>query len=174
VQSEDRSASAVSDSSTHGPTTLLVERDATDADYDVLWRLHVDTMCRHVAATYGWVDAVQEKLFREAWQWKAGQRVIVTGGVIVANWLVMRRAEDLLVAFIRVASSHQRRGIGTAILRRALEDAASLRVPVRLDVMKANLDAQRLYRRLGFGVEGESPTHLHMVTSMGSLADQTE
>ena len=164
----------MSDSRTLWPMTSLAEREAADADYDELWRLHVDTMRRYVATTYGWVDAVQEQLFREAWRWKGGQRVIVTGGVIVANWLVMRREEDLLVTFIRVASSHQRRGIGTAILRRALDDAASLRVPVRLNVMKANPDAQRLYRRLGFGVEGESPTHLHMVTAIASLADQTE
>ena len=58
--------------------TSLAEREATDADYDQLWRLHVDTMRRYVATTYGWVDAVQEQLFREAWRWKGGQRVIVT------------------------------------------------------------------------------------------------
>jgi GNAT superfamily N-acetyltransferase len=120
-------------------------------------------MHRYVAATYGWVDAVQERLFREAWQWKVGQRVLVDEGVIVGNWLVMRRAEDLLVAFIRVASSHQRRGIGTVILRRTLDDAAALRVPVRLEVMKANPDARRLYSRLGFVVEDNSPTHFRMV-----------
>jgi ribosomal protein S18 acetylase RimI-like enzyme len=143
----------------------MMERVATDADYDELWRLHVDTMRGYVAATYGWVDAVQERLFREAWQWrKTGQRVLVEEGVIVANWMVRRRDEDLYVTFIRVASSHQRRGIGTGILQRTLDDAASLRVPVRLDVMKANPDAQRLYRRLGFAVEGESQTHFRMVS----------
>jgi GNAT superfamily N-acetyltransferase len=145
------------------PSASIMERPATDQDYDDLWRLHVDTMQRYVAATYGWVDAVQERLFREAWEWKVGQQVLVHEGVIVGNWLVMRRAEDLLVAFIRVASSHQRRGIATVMLRRTLGEAAALRMPVRLDVMKANPDAQRLYSRLGFVVEGDSPTHFRMV-----------
>jgi GNAT superfamily N-acetyltransferase len=144
----------------------FTERTATDADYDELWRLHVDTMHRYVTATYGWVDAVQERLFLEAWQWKPGQRILSDEGAIVGNWLVTRRADDLLVAFIRVASSHQRRGIGTAILQRALDDAAVLRLPVRLEVMKANPDAQRLYRRLGFTIEGESPTHFRMSAAL--------
>jgi GNAT superfamily N-acetyltransferase len=145
------------------PTEAIVEREATDADYDELWRLHIDTMRLYVTATYGWVEAVQERLFREAWQWKAGQRVLVEGDAVVANWLVTRRTGDLLVAFIRVRSSHQRRGIGTRILRRALDVAAASGVPVRLQVMKANPDAQRLYGQLGFVVESESPTHFHMV-----------
>jgi ribosomal protein S18 acetylase RimI-like enzyme len=38
-----------------------------------------------------------------------------------------------------------------------------LRVPVRLEVMKANPDARRLYSRLGFVVEDNSPTHFRMV-----------
>ena len=69
--------------STLWPTESTIERDATDADYGVLWRLHVDTMRPYVTATYGWVDAVQERLFREAWQWKAGQRVLFEGAVVL-------------------------------------------------------------------------------------------
>jgi GNAT superfamily N-acetyltransferase len=162
AQKEGKSAS-MHDSRILWPTGSVTERVATDGDYDELWHLHVDTMRHYVAATYGWVDAVQERLFREAWQWKVGQQVLVDEGVIVGNWLVMRRPEDLLVAFIRVASSHQRRGIGTVVLRRILHDAAALRIPARLEVMKANPDAERLYGRLGFVVEGNSPTHFRMM-----------
>jgi hypothetical protein len=53
-------------SGTAWPIESIEERAATDVDYDALWRLHVDTMKTYVAATYGWVDSVQESMFCHA------------------------------------------------------------------------------------------------------------
>jgi ribosomal protein S18 acetylase RimI-like enzyme len=141
------------------PIESIEERAVTDTDYDALWKLHVDTMRTYVAATYGWVDAVQVSMFRERWPRNQAQRVLVDQGAIVAAWLVERRADDVYLAFVEVASSHQRRGLGTAVVRRALAAAAAAGLPARLAVMKANPDARRLYERTGFSIERETPTH---------------
>ena len=143
----------------------IEERAATDADCDALWRLHVDTMRTYVAATYGWVDSVQESMFRENWPKRRAQRILVDQGTIVAAWLVERRVDDVFLTFVEVASSHQRSGVGTAIVRRTLAAAAASRLPTRLTVMKANPDARRLYERIGFCIDGETPTHYIMVAS---------
>jgi GNAT superfamily N-acetyltransferase len=144
---------------------------ATDADYDALWRLHVDTMRAYVAATYGWVDSVQESMFRQAWPKNRAQRVLVDGGILVATWRIERRIEDVFLALVEVASSHQRRGVGTAIVRRTLAVAAEARLPASLAVMKANPDARRLYERLGFRIDRETPTHYFMVASPSARQD---
>jgi ribosomal protein S18 acetylase RimI-like enzyme len=139
------------------------ERAVSEADYEQLWRLHVDAMRDSVAATYGWVDEVQGRLFRDGWQQRLAQRVLVDGP-IVAAWLIERKPDGVFLTNVEVASSHQRRGIGTVIVRRALVEAAAAGLPARLRVLKSNPDARRLYARHGFGVERETATHFYMVT----------
>jgi ribosomal protein S18 acetylase RimI-like enzyme len=152
------------------PIESIKERAVTDVDFDALWRLHVDAMQTYVAATYGpWVDAVQMAMFRERWPRNQGQRVLVDEAAVVAASLLERRADDVYLAFVEVASSHQRRGLGTAIVRRALAAAAAACVPARLQVMKANPDARRLYQRVGFSIEGETPTHYLMLARPPAL-----
>jgi GNAT superfamily N-acetyltransferase len=156
-------ASAMMEGSNPWPAEWSVEeRAATEADYQRLWRLHVDAMRDCVTATYGWLDAVQEQLFRDGWQPKLAQRVLVDTG-IVAAWLIERRRDDIYLAFVEVASSHQRRGIGTVIVRRVLDQASATGRPARLQVMKANTGARRLYERLGFRLEHDTATHLGLI-----------
>jgi ribosomal protein S18 acetylase RimI-like enzyme len=140
----------------------VTERAVTDDDYGQLWRLHVDAMRDYVAATHGWVDEVQERLFREGWQRKIAQRVLVDD-VVIAAWLIERRPDDVFLSFVEVASSYRRRGIGTTIVRRILSEAGAVRLPARLQVLRSNLEARRLYERLGFRVEDETATHFRMV-----------
>jgi ribosomal protein S18 acetylase RimI-like enzyme len=157
---ESATASAAGDP---WPGELRVEeRAVTDTDYEQLWMLHVDAMREHVAATWGWVDEEQERLFRDGWQSRLAQRVLCAGG-IVAAWLVEHRPDDVFLSFVEVASSHQCRGIGKVIVRRVLSDAAEARLPARLRVLKSNSRARRLYGRLGFAVEEETATHFCMV-----------
>jgi ribosomal protein S18 acetylase RimI-like enzyme len=151
------------------PVPSIAERAVRDADYDALWALHVDTMREYVAATYGWVDAAQAEMFRERWAANLAQRVLVDGGSVVAAFLVQRRADDVYLASVEVAPSHQGRGLGTAIVRRVLAAADTAFAPARLQVMKANPRARRLYERLGFAIEGETPTHCLMVSSPGRM-----
>jgi ribosomal protein S18 acetylase RimI-like enzyme len=145
------------------PSDVRVEeRAATDTDYEQMWCLHVDAMRDYVAATWGWEDELQERLFRDRWQRKLAERVLVDGS-IVAAWLIEHRPDDIFLSFVEVASSHQGRGIGTVIVRRVLSEAAAARLPARLRVLRSNPGARRLYERLGFTVEKETATHFCMV-----------
>src|SRR5262245_52069802 len=138
----------------------LQEREVEDADYEPLWRLHADTMRSYVSATYGpWDDGQQRRFFQNGWQDRRASRLLVDSGVVVASWLVERRADALFLSFIEVAPPYQGRGIGTVIVERLLEEAAAARLPARLMVMRANPRARRLYERLGFAVEAETATH---------------
>jgi GNAT superfamily N-acetyltransferase len=130
------------------PIASIEERAVRDADYDALWGLHVDAMRTYVAATYGWVDAVQVSIFRE---------------------LLEHRTDEVFLAFVEVAPSHQRRGLGTAILGRTLAAAAAAGLPATLAVMKANPDARRLYERVGFSVARATDTHYFMVASAPAI-----
>jgi ribosomal protein S18 acetylase RimI-like enzyme len=55
----------------------------------------------------------------------------------------------------------QRDGIGTELVRRMLQRAKELDVPVRLRVLRVN-PAKRLYERMGFVVTSEEPERFYM------------
>ncbi len=143
------------------PSLPYALRVATAADYEFLYRLHVACMQEYVAATWGWNDAVQQVMFKERFAPERSQIVSVRGeavGVIS----VERRATDWFIASIEIAPTMQGQGLGASLIRQVLAQAAIDRLPARLQVLHTN-PARRLYERLGFTVEGTTPTHLLMV-----------
>lgn len=66
------------------------------------------------------------------------------------------------VHLIDIALTPERRGqgVGGAILRALMDEAAALAAPLTLQVALDNLDAQRLYHRLGFAAQSADGTHL--------------
>jgi ribosomal-protein-alanine N-acetyltransferase len=67
-------------------------------------------------------------------------------------------ADELHILNVATTPSMRRRGLGSALMRVALEYAAASRVRlVLLEVRRSNRDARRLYRRLGFTAMGVRP-----------------
>lgn len=78
-----------------------------------------------------------------------------------AGRLATHRAPGVL-HLIDIAMTPERRGqgVGAAILRDLMGEARAAGAPLTLEVARDNLDAQRLYHRLGFALAGVSETHL--------------
>lgn len=140
----------------------FVLRPATAGDYAWLWNLKRETMRAYVEDTWGtWDDDAQEKFFRRTYS-PAFVQVIVSGGRPAGLLHVEREPAAIFLANIQIDPAFQNLGLGTAVVRSLLDSARALRLPVRLQVLKVNTDAQRLYARLGFAFSGESSTHRHM------------
>jgi ribosomal-protein-alanine N-acetyltransferase len=63
---------------------------------------------------------------------------------------------------IAVALEHRRRGIAAAVIAQLIDEAARVRMPLRLTVARDNAAALALYYRLGFTVVGETELDLAM------------
>lgn len=101
-------------------------------------------------------------------QWDLTQvRIIVVDGLDVGWLQSVERADGIFIAQLFVESVFQRRGIGTEVLRRMIDEAALSNQPVRLNVVKSN-PAVRLYKRLGFCVTQEDERKLYMQLNPGS------
>ena len=138
---------------------LFSLRAATAGDYRWLWELKRRTMRPYVEQTWGsWDDRAQEDFFRRSFNSTAVQ-LIVLDRADVGLLHVEREARELFLANIQVLPEFQNRGLGAAVVRTVMESARSLRLPVRLQVLKVNTSARRLYERLGFVLVGETPAH---------------
>lgn len=81
--------------------------------------------------------------------------VIESNGRRAGRLRVVRTADRIEIAGLQVMPVFQHRGIGTAVIREVLDEAATTNTPVVLQVDKDNPDARRLYLRLGFRQVGE-------------------
>jgi ribosomal protein S18 acetylase RimI-like enzyme len=75
---------------------------------------------------------------------------------------VTRSADEWHVHQIQILPSRQRQGIGEAVLRELLIEAAREHVPVSLGVLHGN-PARRLYERLGFTLTSETETSASLI-----------
>jgi len=102
----------------------------------------------------------QESMFRK--QWRPSQVCIIQADGADVGWLqtVVSKSEHML-GQIFVDAPFQRKGIGTEVLRRIVEEASRLQLPIRLAVVKFN-PSRRLYERLGFRVTHEDERKVYM------------
>lgn len=134
-------------------------RAAVDADLEACRRTYFAEM-DWVNERLGLKRDEQESMFRKLWD-PAQVCVIQADGVDV-GWLqtVVSKSEHML-GQIFVDAPFQRKGIGTEVLRRIIEEASRRGLPVRLAVVKFN-PSRRLYERLGFRVTHEEDRKVYM------------
>jgi RimJ/RimL family protein N-acetyltransferase len=82
--------------------------------------------------------------------------VVTAYGVDVSRLRVVRTSELVELAGLQLLPAHQRRGIGTRIVRELMAEAAAAGQRFGLSVEKDNPRAQALYERLGLVVVGET------------------
>lgn len=141
-------------------------RAATEQDYPWLWALKRLTMQPYVEQTWGgWDEAAQESFFREHFV-PANMRVIICEERDVGLLHVERESAAVFLANIQILPEFQCRGLGTAVVQQVLADAEASGLPVRLQVLKTNSDARRLYERLGFQVTDLTGSHWQMRTRL--------
>ena len=135
-------------------------RPVCAADRDFVERVYFDTQRWIIEALFGWSDEETERLnFADSYDEEHTQVIIVDGKD--AGWLTVQRARDIHLDSIYLVPAHQRKGIGTSLVRTLIAEADKSGMVVRLSTAKIN-PARRLYERLGFIVVDEGPYKIHM------------
>src|SRR3954470_3556268 len=145
----------------------LTFRRITGADLPFLSRLYASTRTEELAVT-GWPQQQQQQFLQQqvAAQHDHYQRyfqdaeflVIECGGVPIGRLYLGREAREHRIVDIALLPEHRRKGLGEALLRDQLDEAAATGKAVSIHVEKFN-PAMGLYRRLGFVAVGEEAAY---------------
>lgn len=134
-------------------------RPATPADHDWAYELKKDAYREVVERQFGpWDEEQQQQFFEGRWNPSISNIVRVDGqdvGLIAFE----DRADCIWVDEIQLITGWRRRVIGSQIVSDLLAEARAKGKPLRLQVLRENKEAQRLYERLGFVQIGSSETH---------------
>jgi GNAT superfamily N-acetyltransferase len=88
-------------------------------------------------------------------------RIIQVDGADVGWLQVVPKDDEYFLGSLFLEAGFQRRGTGTEVMKRVLDEGARRGQPVRLAVVKFN-PARRLYERLGFRVTHEDDLKVYM------------
>jgi ribosomal protein S18 acetylase RimI-like enzyme len=136
-------------------------RPAKAQDSEFAYGVKKTTLGEYVREVWGWDEEEQRRLHQRRFASQDFQVIVVAGAD--AGILALSHDPDCLrVHQLLVLPEYQGKGVGTACMRRVLEDAAGRRQPVRLQVLKMNHRAIGFYRRLGFKDTSTDDTHIQM------------
>jgi ribosomal protein S18 acetylase RimI-like enzyme len=141
--------------------SAIILRPARVGDYDFLWRLHRLALRPAVDAIWGWDEDFQARRFREHFD-TAGLQIVSYRGQEVGAIKVLPEENSLFLAYIAILPVLQNQGIGTALIRQVLVEAARNDQPVTLQVLRGN-PARRLYERLGFVITDQNDERCFMI-----------
>jgi ribosomal protein S18 acetylase RimI-like enzyme len=88
--------------------------------------------------------------------------VCMADGSAVGRLLISRTGDEARLVDIALDEGKRRRGLGTKLIQQLQQECRTLGREMKLQVLKES-EAVRLYRRLGFEVEGEDLIRCQMV-----------
>ncbi len=104
-----------------------------------------------IEKTWGWDDAWQRRDFDRRFD-ECNVSLIEFKGRPAGGLLLEWKPDSIYIHELQVLPEYQAQGLGTAVMRQVIEQAASRGIAVTLSVVPANLRAKQLYERLGFEV----------------------
>ena len=139
-------------------------RSATHDDSEFVYQTKKAALGKYIAQTWGWDEQFQREYHRKDFDPSVIQIVTLQDKDI--GWVIFTRSDDQIqINDLYILPEYQRRGIGSHLLSKLLEEAREKHIPVRLGVLKVN-PARRFYEKLGFRVVGETETHYQMEVSV--------
>ena len=152
--------------------SALALRPAAPEDYEDLVRVYASTRAGELAQVTWWDDAQKLEFCRM--QYDAQKReydarfpdaeydVILLEGRAVGRLWVGRDESDVRLLDIALLPEAQNRGVGTALLKRLMEESKRTGKRLRHMVFILNKDALRFYERLGFEIFEDVGGYQHM------------
>ena len=139
----------------------LTLRKATAEDSEFAYLTKKTAFRQYIEKVWGWDEEEQRQLHERRFMSQDFQ-VIQVDGIDIGILAIVHQPDCVKVNQMFIIPEYQRKGIGAVCIRRIIKDATVSKLPVRLQVLKANTQAVAFYQRAGFRSIGESGTHVLM------------
>jgi ribosomal protein S18 acetylase RimI-like enzyme len=114
---------------------------------------------------FGWDEALQDEFANKAFN-EGGMKIVYFNDqkVGVVGW--QEYPDYLWLKKVFLLPEYQRSGIGSQIVRLSISNAQKMGKELRLQTLKENINAKKLYERFGFVVTDATDTHWKMALTV--------
>ena len=133
---------------------------ANDEDLEFGRLVHHAAYQKMVIREFGeWDDSVADRFFEDTWN-HLPHCIIWTDLGERCGYCAIERLPNLLyLREIAILPDYQNQGIGSKLIQSLISECDEASIPMRLNVMKSNERAAKLYDRFGFHRYGENEHH---------------
>ena len=140
-------------------------RNATDADFDLIFQIKRKSIKPYIEKIWGWDDAVQLEFHNEDFKSEKIKIIIDESNDAIGLIIAIENKTHIYLQSLLLCDNVQGKGIGTEILHHLIKQAKSKSKQIKLQVFKVNKRAKALYERLGFSTTGQTEFHYQMSIS---------
>jgi ribosomal protein S18 acetylase RimI-like enzyme len=133
-------------------------RDATEKDFNFVFELNKTNMRKYVEETREWDDEKEKEDLKSKFSPEL-DKIIQIDRKDVGVLRAIDKGDELSLDHIELLSEHQRKGIGTQLIKSLINSGKKISLKVR-----KNNPAVKLYQRLGFSIRGEGELKYFMST----------
>ncbi|MFX0205686.1 MAG: GNAT family N-acetyltransferase [Candidatus Hodarchaeota archaeon] len=141
---------------------MIKLRQANEDDFDFLYQLKKETLKDRISQTWGWDEEWQKSYFTQNFK-PENVKIITESGKDIGCLAFKEEKLNFNLSLIEIVPEYQNKGIGTTLIKDLILKARKKNKKLTLQVLKVNIMALKLYRRLGFTVEDENKTHYFMI-----------
>ena len=130
-------------------------RKATINDSNFFYQVKKTVLKNYIDEIWGWDEDFQIQFHKKNFHVDETQIIIVDENK-AGTVEVKEDAEKIFISSLYILPDYQNNGIGTAICKAYISKATKQKKRIELEVLKINVNAQRLYKSLGFSLtEGD-------------------
>ena len=132
-------------------------RSATNEDTDFFYDVNNQVLKKYIEDIWGWDEVFQIRFHQENFHVDDIQ-IIMMQNTAIGTVEVKETTDQIFISSLYILPSFQNKGIGTNICKTYLLKAELANKRIALEVLKLNVNAQRLYDRLGFTLTDRDET----------------
>ena len=130
-------------------------------DSEFVFATKKEALREYVEQVWGWNESYQRELHNTRFA-THDFRIIGLRGTDVGFFATSNTSDMLKLHQLFILPEYQGRGIGSACMKRIINDANKADERVNLQVLKINTRAITFYQRLGFVIVDDKSVHLQM------------
>ena len=137
----------------------LVKATLNDADF--FYYVKKTVLKEYIEKIWGWDEEFQLKFHQENYNFLTTY-MIQCERVYIGTVEIKEEEDRIFICSLYILPGYQGKGIGSGIIAKYVKKAAEAKKGVELEVLKLNVNAIRLYDRLGFKIVGGDDSKFFM------------
>ena len=140
----------------------FIIRNATQDDYEAAYNINKDALESYVEKTWGWNEEFQRNYHKKYFEPK-NLKIIEVGNKPIGSLKFIKEKVHIFLSELFIMQAYQSKQIGSRIIKDYIKNANTEKKTVKLQVLRSNERAVKLYKKLDFEIYEKDNVYFKMI-----------